>query len=233
MTPRLSRTAALLGDAAMERLAAAHVLLLGLGGVGGHAFDALVRSGVGRLTVLDFDCVSESNLNRQLLATLHTVGERKTDVAARHAAALSDTVCVTPRFERLTPLGVAPLLDDLAPDLILDAIDDVPAKVALAEAAAARGIPLVSCLGMGNRLDPTAITVTDIGKTQGCPLARALRTRLRKVGITHLPVVFSTETPTVPQGDVPVASSAFVPAAAGLVLAGEGIRRLLLQKSEG
>lgn len=226
MTAHLVRTAALLGDAAMVRLAGAHVLLLGLGGVGGHAFDALVRSGVGRITVLDFDCVSESNINRQLLATARTVGERKTDVAVRHAADISDAVIVTPRFERLTPEAVAPLLDSLTPDLILDAIDDVAAKVALAVAAAARGIPLVACLGMGNRLDPTAITVTDIQKTQGCPLARALRTRLRKAGVMHLPVVFSSEEPRVPQGDVPVASCAFVPSVAGLVLAGEGIRRL-------
>ena len=229
MTPRLVRTAALIGEAGMARLAAANVLLVGLGGVGGHALDALVRSGIGRLTVLDFDCVSESNLNRQLLATMNTVGERKTDVAARHAAELSDTVVLTPRFERLTPAGVPVLLDEVAPDLILDAIDDVAAKVALASAAAERGIPMVSCLGMGNRLDPTAITVTDIAKTSGCPLARALRTRLRKQGVLHLPVVFSAEPPITPQGDVPVASCAYVPSVAGLVLAGEGIRLLLSQ----
>ena len=227
MTPRLVRTAALIGEAGMARLAAANVLLVGLGGVGGHALDALVRSGIGRLTVLDFDCVSESNLNRQLLATMNTVGERKTDVAARHAAALSDTVVLTPRFERLTPAGVPSLLDEVAPDLILDAIDDVAAKVALASAAAERGIPMVSCLGMGNRLDPTAITVTDIAKTEGCPLARSLRAKLRKLGVDHLPVVFSRE-PARTSCDpaVRVASYACVPAAAGLALAAEAIGRI-------
>lgn len=227
MNPRLCRTEALLGEWGMERLENSHVLLVGLGGVGGHALDALVRSGVKYITVLDFDTVSESDLNRQLLATLHTVGERKTDVAVRHARSISDTVCIKGLFERLTPEGVERLLDTHFPDLVLDAIDDVPTKVALAVETYARAIPLVSCLGMGNRLDPTAITVTDIEKTKGCPLARAIRTRLRKQGLTHLPVVFSTEEPRKPTGDVPVASCAYVPSVAGLVLAGEGIRRLL------
>ena len=224
---RLCRTAALLGEDAMRRLDAAHVLLLGLGGVGGHAFDALLRSGIGALTVVDFDTVCPSNMNRQLLATRETLGMKKTAAAALHAARITDRARLTVREERLTPDGVAALLDNARFDIILDAIDDVPVKVALAVAAKERGIALISCLGMGNRTDPTAITVTDIAKTDTCPLARALRVRLRKAGVDHLPVVFSRE-PSRPSCDpaVRVASVAYVPSAAGLTLAAEAIRIL-------
>lgn len=227
MEGRLARTAALLGEDAMTRLAVAHVLLLGLGGVGGHALDALLRSGVGTLTVADFDTVSESNLNRQMLAVRATLGMKKTDAAVRHAANISDAVTVHTVPDRLTPDGIPALLDSAAFDIVLDAIDDVPVKVAVALAAHERGIPCISCLGMGNRLDPTAVTVTDIAKTEGCPLARAIRTKLRREGLSHLPVIFSRETPRVPlNGEVRVASSAVVPAAAGLALAAEAIRRI-------
>lgn len=224
---RLCRTAALLGDEAMGRLADAHVLLLGLGGVGGHAFDALLRSGVGALTVVDFDTVSPSNMNRQLLAKKSTVGMKKTDAAVRHAAEISDSVRLTAIEEKLTPDGVGALLDSARFDILLDAIDDVPVKVALAVAAKERSIPMICCLGMGNRLDPTAIAVTDIAKTDTCPLARSLRVRLRKVGIDHLPVIFSRE-PSRPSlsADVRVASVAYVPSAAGLALAAEAVRTL-------
>lgn len=224
----LCRTAALLGEDAMRRLADAHVLLLGLGGVGGHAFDALLRSGVGAITVVDFDTVSPSNMNRQLLATKQTLGIKKTAAAILHAARITDSVRLTAMDERLTPDRIASLLDSARFDIVLDAIDDVPVKVALALAAKERALLLISCLGMGNRTDPTAITVTDIAKTDTCPLARSLRIKLRKVGVDHLPVIFSCE-PARPScnPDVRVASVAFVPAAAGLALAGEAIRRLL------
>lgn len=225
---RLIRTAALLGDAAIPKLADAHVLLLGLGGVGGHAFDALLRSGVGHLTVADFDTVSLSNMNRQLLATKETVGMKKTEAAKLHAARISDTVMLTAVEEKLTPDSIAALLDSARFDIVLDAIDDVPVKVALAVAAKERALPLVTCLGMGNRLDPTAITVTDIAKTEGCPLAKSLRVKLRKLGVDHLPVVFSREPArTSLDPAVRVASYACVPAAAGLALAAEAIGRIV------
>ena len=224
---RLIRTAALLGEDAVHRLAGAHVLLLGLGGVGGHAFDALLRSGVGAITVVDFDTVSISNLNRQLLATQRTVGMKKTDAAVAHAAAITEDLRLTARFEKLTPESVTALLDGDRFDVVLDAIDDVPVKLALAIAAASRGIALISCLGMGNRTDPTAVTLTDIAKTSDCPLAKSLRVKLRKAGIEHLPVVFSRE-PARPSLDpaVRVASGACVPAAAGLALASAAIDRI-------
>ncbi len=224
---RLSRTAALLGDEAMLRLRSARVMLVGLGGVGGHAFDALVRSGVGHLILVDFDTVDVTNLNRQLLADASTVGRKKTDVAAEKAALISSDVNITLHDGRVTPENAEALLSELAPTLVLDACDDVSAKVALAVAADRLALPLISCLGTGNRLDPTAVTVTDLAKTEGCPLARAVRTRLRREGIRHLPVVFSREPARTPcAADTPVASSPFVPAAAGLALAAEAVRRL-------
>ena len=230
---RLIRTEALLGPAAMARLAAAHILLVGLGGVGGHAFDALVRSGIGHLTVCDHDTVSESNLNRQMLASLKTVGRLKTEVAVEHAARLSDSTEVRPLAERLTPEGAEALLATADFDLVIDAIDDVEAKVALALAAGQRGIPILSCLGTGNRLDPGALRFTDIENTSGCPLARAVRTRLRRAGGAPLRVLLSDEPPRSPLlPGVSVASSAFVPAAAGLRLAAEAVRLLTLEKEE-
>lgn len=221
---RLIRTAALLGEDAMSRLADAHVLLLGLGGVGGHAFDALLRSGIGSMTIVDFDTVSVSNLNRQLLATRRTVGMKKTEAALAHAACITEDIRLTALDERLTPARVSELLDGTRFDIVLDAIDDVPVKLALAIAAAERGIALISCLGMGNRTDPTAVTLTDIAKTSDCPLAKSLRVKLRKAGIEHLPVVFSREPARASQDPgVRVASGACVPAAAGLALASAAI----------
>ena len=230
---RLIRTEALLGSAAMERLDASHILLVGLGGVGGHALDALVRSGVGRLTVCDHDTVSESNLNRQMLANRETVGRYKAEVSVEHAARLSDRVEIIPVIERLTPESAERLLATADFDFVIDAIDDVAAKVALAVAAERRGVPILSCLGTGNRLDPGALRFADIEKTSGCPLARAVRTRLRRAGGGHLRVLVSDEPsqkPLLP--GVSVASSAFVPTAAGLMLAAEAVR-LLVEEREG
>ena len=223
----LVRTEALLGSAGIDRLASAHVLIAGLGGVGGHAFDALLRSGIGCFTLVDFDTVAPSNLNRQLLASREVLGMKKTEVALLHARKITENVNISLHSERIVPEDAARLLEDAAPDLVIDAIDDVPAKVALAVAARDAGIPLLSCLGTGNRLDPGALLLTDIAKTSGCPLARAVRTRLRREGIEHLPVVFSREEARTPRdSEVRVASSAFVPAAAGLMLAAEAVRRL-------
>lgn len=225
---RLIRTAALLGEPAIGRLASAHILLVGLGGVGGHAMDALVRTGVGRLTLCDFDRVSVSNLNRQLLADRLTVGRLKTEVAAEKCANISEDVKLTLHSERLTPEGVSALLAEADFDMVLDAVDDVPVKVALAVEATRRGIPILSCLGTGNRLDPTALGFTDIYKTSGCPLARAVRTRLRREGVASLRVLVSREEAITPVGEgVRVGSVAYVPSVAGLMLAAEAVRILL------
>ncbi len=226
MEDRLSRTRALLGDGAIARLAASHILLAGLGGVGGHAFDALVRSGVGAITVCDFDTVTESNKNRQLLANSLTVGRLKAEVAREHAALISENVNITLHTERLTPESVESLLSGGRFDLVIDAVDDVAVKVALAAGAYHRGLSILSCLGTANRLDPTALRFTDIGKTSGCPLARAVRTRLRKQGVPHLRVLVSSEPPITPFGDVPLGSVAYVPSVAGLLLCAEAVRLL-------
>ena len=224
------RTERLLGREAVETLKRSHVTVAGLGGVGGTATEALVRAGVGRLHLIDADTVAESNLNRQLFALKSTVGMLKTDAALRRLPDAGDAaLSVSP--ERITPENA----DALVPadtDLILDAIDDIPAKVALIKLARARRIPIVSCLGAGNRLDPTAFTVTDIYKTEGDPLARRLRQLLRKEGIDSLTVVFSRETPLRPAGEGPVGSFAPVTGAAGLAAAGAVIRILLEQNAD-
>ncbi len=224
---QLSRTALLLGDAAMERLAAAHVAVFGLGGVGGHAAEALARSGVGTLTLVDGDTVALSNLNRQLFATRATVGMPKVDAAAERLLAIDPQLHITRRRELFAPENAA-AFDFAAYDYVVDAIDSVTAKIALILAAQAAGTPIISCMGAGNKLDATRFEVADIYQTSVCPLAKVMRRELKKRGVPALKVVYSREEPRVPQGDdkrTP-ASCAFVPAVAGLILAGEAIKEL-------
>lgn len=219
------RTERLLGREAIEALGRAHITVAGLGGVGGTAAEALVRAGVGRLHLIDADTVAESNLNRQLLAVKSTVGLLKTEAALRRFSDVGSSA-LTAAAERITPENADALVPE-GTELILDAIDDIPAKVALIKLAHARQIPIVCCLGAGNRLDPTAFTVTDLFKTEGDPLARRLRQLLRKEGIEKLTVVFSRELPKKPGGEGPVGSYAPVTGAAGLTAAGAAIRLLL------
>lgn len=230
---RFSRTARLLGDAAIEKLQKTHILLFGVGGVGGYVLEALVRAGIGEITVVDADTVSESNLNRQILATTETVGQKKTAVAAARAYSINPDVRVHEVFTFVEEDTAAALILDTRPDYIVDAIDTVSAKVGIIRAAKEQGIPILSSMGTGNKLDPTKLTVTDISKTSICPLARAMRTRLRREGITHLDVLFSTELPLEPlekeeeNGRHLPASTPFVPAAAGLVIASHVVRKIL------
>lgn len=230
---RLVRTEALLGEEAMSRLAASHVLLLGLGGVGGHTLDALVRTGVGAVTVCDCDTFSESNINRQLLATSATVGRMKTEVALEHCKLLRDDVNITVHSERILPEEVGVLLESAAFDLVIDAVDDVAVKVAVAYECKTRGIPILTCLGTGNRLDPTAFRFTDIARTTGCPLARRIRLRLRDLGIKHLRVLVSDELPKIPKAEgVHLGSLAYVTSVAGLLLAAEAVKMLTAEGGE-
>ena len=228
---RLNRTARLMSPAQMERLSRAHVLLLGLGGVGGHAAEALALGGVGKMTLVDHDTVAPSNLNRQLVALESTIGLPKTQVMyhrLKDAAPDLDLTAIDAFYLPDTPV---PIPEDAA--VVVDAIDTVSAKLHLARACRERGVPLISCMGMGNRLDPTQIRVGDIFETTGCPLCRAMRQGLRKLGVPSLRCVYSLEPAFHPQaeegaeqkGAHPAPGSvSFVPSVAGIYLAAEAIR---------
>ena len=227
-----SRTALLLGEAGVNALKKARVAVFGIGGVGGFACEALARAGVGSLLLVDDDTVSESNLNRQLIALRSTIGQPKVAVMAARIADIDPSIAVETRqcfFDETT----AGSFDFSAFDYVIDAIDTVSAKVELICRAKAAGTPIVSCMGAGNKLDPTKFVVTDLAKTDTCPLARVLRQRLRKQGIAHLQVVYSTEPPLTPLETIQdggrrqlPGSVSFVPSAAGLVAAGAVIRAL-------
>lgn len=227
------RTELLLGREAMQKLEASHVAVFGIGGVGGHAAEALARSGIGALDLIDNDTVSVSNLNRQIVALKSTVGRYKADVMKERIQDINPEAKV--RALRLFYLPeTADELDLGEYDYIVDAVDTVTAKLELAVRAKEAGVPLISCMGAGNKLDPTAFTVTDISKTSVCPLARVMRRELKKRGITSLKVVYSTEPARTPlscedvdaRRSVP-GSVAFVPSVAGLITAGEVIRDLI------
>lgn len=231
-----SRTALLIGEAGVERLAAARVAVFGVGGVGSFAVEALARAGVGRLLLVDDDVVSESNINRQLHATHRTLGRYKTAVMAERARAIHPAVAVETRETFCLPETVPALLaGDF--DYIVDAVDTVAAKIAIAEESYRRGFPAVSAMGAGNKLDPTRFQVADLYDTAVCPLCRVMRRELRGRGIPSLKVVYSREEPLVPppapetggthpKRQVP-GSISFVPSVAGLILAGEVVRDLL------
>lgn len=234
MEDRFERTRLLLGEAAMERLAQAKVAVFGLGGVGGHVVEALARSGVGNLDLIDHDTVSLSNLNRQIIATSHTLGKYKADAARDRVLDINPDAHVRAFRVFYTP-ETADRFNFTQYDYIVDAIDTVTGKLALAEQARAAGVPIISSMGAGNKLDPSAFRVADIYETSVCPLARIMRKELRKRGFERLKVVYSPEEPLSPRSDAPPppgqrrvtpGSVAFVPSAAGLLLAGEVVRDL-------
>ncbi len=231
------RSARLLGNAAMEKLHRAHVAVFGVGGVGGYVCEALARMGVGALTVIDADTVAESNINRQLVALHSTVGRRKVDVMAERIRDINPDCRVTTVAKFYLPenAGEFPLAEY---DFVVDAIDTVKAKIDLAVRATTEGVPLLSAMGAGNKLDPTRFVITDLAKTSGCPLARVMRVELRKRGIHHLAVAYSNEPAAEPAPDVPDAdakgtagrpapgSLPYVVGTEGLLIAGEVVRRL-------
>ena len=236
MDPQFSRTQILLGDAAMEKLQNARVAVFGVGGVGGYTAEALARSGVGALDLIDPDTVSVTNINRQLFATHSTVGQYKVDVAANRLLDISPSLHVTTHKVFYTP-ETADTFDFSQYDYIVDAIDTVTGKLCLAERAFAVGTPIISCMGAGNKLNGTAFPVADISKTTICPLARVMRKELKKRGIHHMKVVFTTEEALKPVGieeeaaaigkrQIP-GSTSYSPGIAGLLLAGEVIQYLI------
>ncbi|MBQ2757878.1 MAG: tRNA threonylcarbamoyladenosine dehydratase [Clostridia bacterium] len=222
MHDQFIRTAALLGEAALQKLQNAHVAVFGIGGVGGHVVEALVRAGVGALDLIDADTVSESNINRQIIALHSTVGQYKTAAAKARALDINPTVRITTHNTFFLPEN-ADTFDFSQYSYVVDAVDTVSAKMELVRRANAAGVPIISSMGTGNKLDPTAFRISDIYKTEGCPLARTVRGLCRREGIKHLKVVFSPEEPkgaifTDHARHAP-ASISFVPAAAGLVIA--------------
>lgn len=214
----------------MERLANAHVAVFGIGGVGGHAAEALVRSGVGALDIVDGDEVAVSNINRQIIALHSTVGMPKTRAAAERFLDINPNLKLRCYQFRLSEETVGEF-DFSEYDHVVDAIDDVRAKVLLAVKCKESQTPLISSMGAGNKIDPTKFQVADIYKTSVCPLARVMRRELKQRGIERLKVVYSTELPHAPtkEGErVVPASCAFVPSAAGLIIAGEVIKELII-----
>lgn len=230
---RFSRTALLVGEEGVSRLAAATVAVFGLGGVGGYVCEALARAGIGHLILVDHDVISRSNINRQILADEETVGRPKVEVAAERAKKINPAAFVTAVQRFVLSEELEGLFADCRPDYIVDAIDTVTGKVGILRYAAAAGIPAVSCMGTGNKLEPETLQISDISRTHTCPLARAVRARLRREGILHADVLWSSELPRKPvvqlteNGRHIPASVSFVPGVAGLMLGGFVVRRLL------
>ncbi len=223
------RTERLLGAATVEKLSQSRVAVFGIGGVGGHAAEALVRSGIGALDIVDGDEVALSNINRQIIALHSTVGMPKTEAAAERFLDINPNLRLK-KFQLRLSEETAGEFDFSAYDYVIDAIDDVRAKVLLAVKCKESGTPLISSMGAGNKVDPTKFQVADIYKTSVCPLARVMRRELKQRGIEHLKVVFSTELPAAPtkEGErVVPASCAFVPSVAGLIIASEVVKDIV------
>ncbi len=248
---QFQRTCLLLGEEAMERLSGAHVAVFGIGGVGGYVVEALARSGVGSFTLVDNDTVALSNLNRQIIATLDTVGRLKTEVMKERILSINPEATITcyPMFYLPENAGE---IDFTAFDYVVDAIDTVTAKISLVMQAKEVGVPIISSMGTGNKTDPTGLKVADLYETTVCPLAKVMRRELRKRGVESLKVIYSREEPITPMICKPVTdetgsgaqqeagaeanptkrsrpvpgSCAFVPPVAGLIIASEVIKDL-------
>jgi len=227
MEEQFSRTARLIGADALEKLAHAHVAVFGVGGVGGYVVEALARTGVGELTLVDSDTVAPSNLNRQILALHTNVGRPKVEVARERVLAINPTATVHAEAVFYLP-ETADRFDFSHYDYVVDAIDTVSGKLELVLRAKAAGVPILCSMGAGNKWDPTAFEVADIYETSVCPLAKVMRGLCRKNGIERLKVVYSKEPPMpIADGDRSPASVIFPPAAAGLAIAAEVVKDLI------
>lgn len=234
MKNEFSRTTRLLGKPAMDRLLHSHVAVFGVGGVGTYCIEALARSGIGTFSLFDHDTVDITNINRQLIATHKTLGQKKVDVMAERIISIHPAAIVL-RHPIFYCADDAETIDFSSYDYIVDAIDTISAKISLIEQAYRHHVPIISAMGAGNKLDPTQFEVADIYETSICPLARVMRRELRQRNIPALKVVYSKETPLVPQADespesappgrraVP-GSAAFVPSVAGLIMASEIVK---------
>lgn len=218
------RTKKLLGADAMKRLAASHVAVFGVGGVGGYVVEALARSGIGALTLIDRDTVDPTNLNRQIIATTETIGRAKTEVAAERVKSIHPDCNVTCHQVFFLP-ETADDFDFTRYDYVVDAVDTVTAKLLIIGRAKEAATPVISSMGAGNKLDPARLRIADLYETSVCPLAKVMRRECRARGIDSLKVVYSTEQPAV--NHKPPASVAFVPSVAGLLIASEVVKDLI------
>lgn len=232
MSEQFSRTEILIGKERLEKLKNSHIAVFGVGGVGGYVVEALVRGGVGKLDLIDNDKVCLSNLNRQIIATHSTVGQYKVDVAKERALDINPDIDIKTYTTFYTPEAKDQFYFSKY-DYIVDAIDTVVGKISLIEEAKKAGVPIICAMGAGNKMDPTKFEVTDISKTEVCPLAKAIRTELKKRKIKGVKVVYSKEQP-IKSGLVdsktnrPIpGSNSFVPSVVGLIIAGEVIKDLI------
>ena len=227
MDERFIRTSLVIGEENIDRLSQSRVAVFGVGGVGGFVCEALARSGVGKLTLIDGDTVAKSNINRQIIALQSTVGKHKSEVMKERILDINPNAEVKALNIFLNSETVN-TIDFSQFDYIVDAVDDIKAKVLLAKLADENGIPIIAAMGAGNKTDPTKFEVSDIFKTSVCPLARIMRHELKKAGIKKQKVVYSKEMPKNPpyriEGEKTVGSLAFVPSVMGLIIAGEVIK---------
>lgn len=221
------RTELLLGTEVFSTLKNKRVILFGLGGVGGHAGETLVRTGI-KVTAIDNGVLKESNINRQILATANTIGRQKTDAFIERMLSINPSADITAHSVFINNETICDI--DLNADYCIDAIDTLTGKLAIIRACADKNLPIISCMGTGNKVDPTGFKYADIFQTKGCPVAKRMRTELRKIGITSLDVVYSDEEPSKTvmheYGRHAPASISYMPAIAGLMLAGYVIKRL-------
>lgn len=233
MKEQFSRTEMLIGNESVEKLKNSRVAVFGVGGVGGYVVEALARAGVGNITLIDNDTVSKSNINRQIIALSSTVGRLKTEVMRERILDINNEAKVDCVNKFVLPENIDEF-DFSEYDYVVDAIDTVSGKLAIIEKAYGEGVPVISSMGTGNKLDPTKFEIADINKTSVCPLARVMRYELKKRGVKKLKVLYSKEEPVKPQIEeknekckaVP-ASISFVPSAAGLIIGAEVIKDLI------
>ncbi|MBO5744205.1 MAG: tRNA threonylcarbamoyladenosine dehydratase [Clostridia bacterium] len=235
MSEIFKRTQMLLGEDALKKLEKSRVAVFGIGGVGGHAAEALVRCGIGKIDIIDNDTFAESNLNRQIIALHSTIGKSKVEVAAERFIDINPQIKISARKCFYLPEKNEEF-DFSNYDYVIDAIDTVTGKIGLIMECQRLGVPIISSMGTGNKLDPTMLKISDIYKTSVCPLARVMRNELKKRGVKKLKVVYSEETPIIPQNEdrendgqrrSTPASCSFVPSVAGLIIASEVVRDIV------
>lgn len=223
--PFLDRTKALIGDNNLKKLINSKVAILGLGGVGGAAFEIIVRTGINNIIIVDYDKVDITNLNRQILTNRNNIGEYKIDIAEERGLSINPNLKITKFLEKISADNVDKLELDTC-DYVIDCIDDVNGKLEVIKYCKSKDIPIISAMGSGKRIDPSKLEITDIYKTSGCPLARKMRQQLRKENIQNLKVVYSTEIP-VKENPGFIQTISYLPNLSGILLASEVIKELI------